>query len=140
MISLLDTSAVLAHLRDEPGADEVEAIFDDRSHEVLLSALTVAELARRLRSLGFDDAAIEARVADYVALSTRVVPVDTDVARAAFDVCGRTPHRLPLVDALIAASALREGARLVHRDRHMAAIPTGVVDQLDLHSGAPRAE
>ena len=41
-------------------------------------------------------------------------------------------ERLPLADALIAAAARERGACLVHRDRHMAAIPASLVEQIDL--------
>jgi predicted nucleic acid-binding protein len=41
-------------------------------------------------------------------------------------------RRLPLVDALIAATARSAGAILVHKDPHMAGIPAGVVKQLKL--------
>jgi predicted nucleic acid-binding protein len=40
-----------------------------------------------------------------------------------------TRPRLPLVDALIAASAKEHSAILVHRDPHLATIPTSLVSQ-----------
>jgi predicted nucleic acid-binding protein len=45
------------------------------------------------------------------------------------DLRAATRPRLPLVDALIAASAKQHGAVLVHRDPHMATIPTSLVSQ-----------
>lgn len=40
-----------------------------------------------------------------------------------------TPDRLPLIDALIAATAWVNDAVLVHRDTHMTAIPPELVQQ-----------
>jgi predicted nucleic acid-binding protein len=45
----------------------------------------------------------------------------------------RTPHRLPLVNALIAAVAQTRHAILVHRDEHMRSIPSALVRQEDLN-------
>ncbi len=87
---LLDTSAILAHYFDEPGAD------------AYLGELTVC------------------------------FPVDRTVAEMARQIRAATPQRLPLVDALIAATARAAGAILVHKDPHMARIPAGLVKQLAL--------
>ena len=73
--------------------------------------------------------------AGYQLLCTEVAPVDTAVALAAFGMGCRTPGRLPLVDALIAAVAQARNGRLVHRDEHMCAIPPELFHQNDL--GAP---
>jgi predicted nucleic acid-binding protein len=69
---------------------------------------------------------------DYQMLFSDIVAVDAAVAIAAFEIGGRTPQRLPLVDALIAATAQSRGACLMHRDRHMTGIPAEIVCQLPL--------
>jgi len=46
--------------------------------------------------------------------------------------CLKQLKRLPLVDALIAAAAQAKEAILVHRDAHMRAIPSSLIDQQDL--------
>jgi len=61
-----------------------------------------------------------------------VAPVDAAVAFAASVIGWRTPRRLPLVDALIAAVAQVRDAMLVHRDEHMRAIPPELLRQHDL--------
>jgi predicted nucleic acid-binding protein len=43
----------------------------------------------------------------------------------------RSPRRLPLVDALISASAQVRDATLIHRDEHMRGIPADMVQQID---------
>lgn len=52
MIDLLDTSAVLAHVRNERGAQQVQALFTGGTATLLLCSVTLAELARRFRDLG----------------------------------------------------------------------------------------
>jgi predicted nucleic acid-binding protein len=131
-VYLLDTSALIAHYRQEPGWEQVQAIFDDSSATVIVASVTLTEFARRLLELGADEAEIQQTLADYQALFSDIVPVDIAVAMAAFEIGCRTPQRLPLVDALIAAAAQARGARLVHRDSHMTAIPAEVVRQLSL--------
>ncbi len=132
MIYLLDTSALLAHHRQESGWEQVQAIFTEDGAEVVIASVTLTEFARRMRELGASEAEIRAVLADYQMLFSAVVPVDGAVAWAAFELGCRTPERLPLVDALIAAAARLRGACLVHRDEHMAAIPAERVQQLYL--------
>ena len=52
MTFLLDTSALLAHYREEVGAEQVQALFDRDDHELLLASVSLPEFARRLRDLG----------------------------------------------------------------------------------------
>jgi len=129
---LLDTSALIAHIRQEPGWDRVQALFEAGDSEILAATVSLAELARRLRELGAS--AVEARQAaeDYMEALDELVPIDESVALAAFDIGCETAERLPLIDALIAAAARERSACLVHRDQHMAAISASVVEQIDL--------
>ncbi len=74
-----------------------------------------------------------ARVSDgYFGELTTCLPVDRAVAEMAWQLRALIPQRLPLVDALIAATARAAGAILVHKDPHMSRIPTTVVKQLVL--------
>ena len=132
MIYLLDTSALLAHHRQEPGWEQVQTIFTEDGAEVVIASMTLTEFAGRMRELGASETEIRAILADYQMLFSAVVPVDGAVAWAAFELGCRTPERLPLVDALIAAAARLRGACLVHRDEHMAPIPAERVQQLYL--------
>jgi len=65
-----------------------------------------------------------------------VVVVDAATARAAFVLGCRTPRRLPLVDALIAAVAQIKGATLVHRDEHLRAIPAPLLRRQNLNDSS----
>ena len=76
----------------------------------------------------------EARAAAeaYLQELTVCLEVDRAVAELAWHIRAATPKRLPLVDALIAATAKAVGAILVHKDPHMAQIPAQVVQQMVL--------
>ncbi|NWG12967.1 MAG: PIN domain-containing protein [Acidobacteria bacterium] len=132
---VLDTSALLAHHRQEFGWERVQALFEAEEAELMLASVSLTEFGRRLHELGFDEAAVEETLSAYQLLFAEVVQVDAAVARAAFVVGCRTPHRLPLADALIAAAAQAREAVLVHRDEHMRQIPAEMVQQQDLAAG-----
>ena len=132
---LLDTSALLAHHRQESGWETVQAIFETDEAEIIIACVSLTEFGRRLRDLGAPEAVVERTLAGYQLLCSEVAPVDAAVALAAFAIGCRTPRRLPLVDALIAAVAQARNALLVHRDEHMRAIPPELLQQNDL--GAP---
>jgi predicted nucleic acid-binding protein len=102
---LLDTSALLAHSRQEPGWVRVQALFEDGESEVLAASVSLAEFARRLRELGATAEEARRMVEDYQELLDEIVAVDARVALTAFDIGCEVAERLPLVDALIAAAA-----------------------------------
>ncbi len=129
---VLDTSALLAHHRQEEGWPAVQALFEADEAELILVSVSLAEFGRRLRELGATEDEVEIILTSYQLLFTEIVAVDAAAARAAFVLGCRTPRRLPLIDALIAAAAQTRGAILVHRDEHMRAIPTQLLRQQDL--------
>ena len=129
---LLDTSALIAHNRQEPGWARVQALLEESGAEVLAASVSLTEFARRLRELGASDEEARRITEDYRELLDEIVPIDDRVAFTAFDIGCALAERLPLADALIAAAARERGACLVHRDRHMASIPASLLDQIDL--------
>jgi predicted nucleic acid-binding protein len=129
---LLDTSALLAHFHGEVGADRVQAILVDDSSEVIISSLTLAEFARGIFSLGFDRDQARRTALSYASLASVVVPVDAAIAIRAFELGTIANSRLPLADALIAASAQAANAVLVHRDKHFHSIPLDLLEQMSL--------
>ena len=52
MTIVLDTSALLAHHRDEEGADGVQSLFEDANLELLIASVTLTEFGRRMHELG----------------------------------------------------------------------------------------
>ena len=134
---LLDTSALLAHYRNERGAERVQALFEEEGGKILLASVSLPEFARRLRELGVDDSGIGEALVGYKLLIDEVVSVDSAIAEASYDLIRRLPERLPLIDALISAAARFRSAKLVHRDAHMRAIPPEEIEQLDLEGPTP---
>jgi len=124
---LLDTSAVLAHYREEIGADRVQDLLEDDQVELAVASITIAELARKLVDLGADSAEAREVALEYAGMVEKVVAVDTAVAVRAFDIGGSASGRIPLVDALIAACASSVDATLVHRDPHFDSVAPGLV-------------
>ena len=54
------------------------------------------------------------------------------IAEVAMDLRAETPSRLPLIDAIIAATASHHGAVLVHRDPHFRSVPKARLNQISL--------
>jgi predicted nucleic acid-binding protein len=120
---LMDTSALLSHFRREPGWDEVHRIFQDASADIYLASPSLPEMGRRLRDLDVPESEVVDVLESYAQMMTEIVAVDARIAHLALVISWRTPTRLPLVDALIAACAQAKGATLIHRDEHMRGIP-----------------
>jgi predicted nucleic acid-binding protein len=129
---VLDTSALLAHYREEPGHDLVERLLAEHPDDVYFSSITWLEFHLRLKELIPSQKAREEVLAIYDELLADALPVTREAARAAFDLREQLPRRIPNDDALIAATAKLKGATLVHRDPHLAAIPERLVKQIVL--------
>jgi predicted nucleic acid-binding protein len=129
---LLDTSALIAHNRQEPGWERIQALFEETDSEILVASVSLTEFARRLRELGAMEDEARRTVEEYLELLDEVVAVDEGVAFTAYALGCAAEKRLPLADALIAAAAQSRGACLVHRDQHMASIPGALMEQIDL--------
>ena len=131
MTHLLDSSAWLAHVLGEPGVEQVNALFDDPSVTLYLSALSLPEVYARFNALG-RKAHWAKMWTSYADLFAKVLPVDQAVAEQAILLRAATPKRLPTIDALIAATAVVHELTLVRRDPHLAAIPANALSQLSL--------
>jgi predicted nucleic acid-binding protein len=129
---LLDTSAILAHYFDEPGAAEVNAVWQQKSNKPAIRVLTIPELRTRLEAEGADPAEAERAFDLYVNQLTTCLPVDRASAEDAVRLRRLSPSRLPLVHACIAGCARRHDCLLVHRDPHMDQLPADAVKQLRL--------
>jgi predicted nucleic acid-binding protein len=131
MTHLLDSSAWLAHLFGEPGVEQVNQLFDDPQLEVSISALSIPELYARLKTLGRQENWPEVWEI-YALLFTKVIPADEAIVHQAILLRAAAPERLPTLDGLIAATAVVQQLILVHRDPHLAAIPTHLLSQMPL--------
>jgi hypothetical protein len=123
MTHLLDTSAILAHYLDEPGADEVASLLARGPSVVALAAPSWVEVDTRLRALVPEVEERENAFLQYTVSLTTLLPVDAESCLGAIRLRNAAPGRLPLADALIAGVADAAGLILVHRDPHFDTIP-----------------
>ena len=117
---VLDTSAILAHYFDEPGAEMVERLWQDSGNRVAICILTLPELKGRLAEEVPDRHEVERAFSQYVDELTASLVVDRKAAQSAMLLRESVDVRLPLVDAVIAGCAHAHSVVLVHRDPHLA--------------------
>jgi predicted nucleic acid-binding protein len=122
MKHLLDTSAILVHFLDEPGADLVTNLLSAGKRSVFLSAPSWAELERRLNELLPNQKEVERVWEYYTQELCGFLPLDEAAVRAAIVLRRAAAERLPLVDSLIAGCAFSKDMVLVHRDKHIGKI------------------
>lgn len=120
---ILDTSALLAHHRNEEGADRVQELFEESGAQIFVASITLTEFSRRMRALEVTPAEISRMLGDYCLLFRSIVSIDGAIARQAFVISEAGEERIPLADSLIAAAAASINATLVHRDSHFSGIP-----------------
>jgi PIN domain nuclease of toxin-antitoxin system len=119
---VLDASAVLAFLQQEPGAARVElALLEERCH---LLTINLAEVLSRLSDWRVPVVEAEARIA---AMDVELVPFDRQLARVTAEL--RQPTRnlgLSLGDRACLALARVMGGRALTADRSWAALDLGI--------------
>ncbi|PKL09045.1 MAG: hypothetical protein CVV51_05910 [Spirochaetae bacterium HGW-Spirochaetae-7] len=120
---VLDTSALLAHYREEPGFDRVQRILEDDTAEISIVAVSIAEMARKLVTIGADIDSARSVALAYANLAASIIPVDTALSVRALELGYACASRIPLVDAFIAAGVSLIDATLIHRDAHFNEIP-----------------
>jgi ribonuclease VapC len=123
---VLDASALLAHLTDEPGADTVEKALIRGS---AMSAVNLAEVLSKLADAGEDPAEVSDRLRRQGLVGGRllVVPFTADDAVTIAALRRRTMARgLSLGDRACLALALRLGLPAMTADRSWANIRLGV--------------
>ena len=114
---LVDTSAWIEWLIGSPTGERLSERLPQQS-DWLVPTMVQLELAKWLtREVGEDKA-------DQVIAFTQVcqvVPLDTEIALAAADVCRM--HKLATADAIIFATARARGATLLTCDAHFERLP-----------------
>ena len=128
---LLDTSVLVCFYKKEFGwqlaLDKIAA-----ASEVLLSAISIAEFGRLCM---LDSKSVEAAyeaLESAMKLTTAVIPVDKTTSITILEITSKATSRVPLVDAVIAATAMQHGAVLLHRDAHFRSIPQSMLQQEEL--------
>ena len=96
------------------------------------SVISIAELDSRLKSLRLSEVDTRQVIETYESSIDNWISADLAVVEEAIELRRQAPVRLPLVDALIAASAAINDAILVHRDKHMMSIPSEFLCQNNL--------
>ena len=114
---VLDASAVLALLIEEPGADEVESVLDG----ALMSSVNLSEVVQKSEQHGSDTEGLEF---DLEALGLSFRPFDVAQARTAADIWARAPAAgLSLGDRACLALAEVVGGTAMTTDRLWAEAP-----------------
>lgn len=135
---LLDTSAILAFLCAEDGADDVEKFLRTAAHGSLtlyVSFATMTELfSAAMKKEGRKRA--EYYLSVVKAWPVKRVQSDEDLCVSAGTLKGS--HKISLAEAFIAATAIRYDAVLVHKDPEFEALKTVVRQHiLPYKSGRP---
>lgn len=119
---VFDTSALLALLFDEPGAEAVEALMhraSEKDQPILMSAVNWAEVCYRVKNKRGAEALAQAK--EFAANApVGVVPADRELAEAAATY--KADDLLGLADAFAAALAKNRKAGLVTSDREFKSV------------------
>ena len=86
---MLDTSAVLAHYFDEPGAEISDRLWQDSRNRIGICVLTLPELRWRLQAEIEDEEEIDRAFKAYVDELTSGLVVDRTVAESAMALSAR---------------------------------------------------
>lgn len=118
--TVLDASAVLALLAEEPGADTVEALLDGAA----MSTVNLSEVLQKSAQHGVDTEGLEY---DLEALGLELLDFGVAQARVAAEIWERTPRAgLSLGDRACLALAVALEGTAVTTDRRWASVDLGV--------------
>ena len=121
MTRVLDACGVLAYYRDEPGAEEVAALIEDPSEELVIHAVNACEVYYIIRRERLQQGVAEA-VEDELFEDLRAdgIHVDERLSPEFLARVGRmkTDARIPFADCFCAALAESLGAAVLTTDRN----------------------
>jgi len=121
---VLDASALLAMLNDEPGAERVAAVIE----RAVVSSVNFSEVVATLAEYGMEDEVIEKAL---VGLGLDVVAFDRDSAWTAGLLRPVTRHLgLSLGDRACLATGIRHGIPVFTTDRRWSELELGVAVEL----------
>jgi predicted nucleic acid-binding protein len=114
--TILDASAVLALFFDEPGAEKLEALFQQAAEAdkpLLITAANWAEVLLQMQRKRGEDGAKAARALERT-MPLEIVPLDKDLAEAAAQL--QLEHGFGLARAFAVALSKSKKAQLVTAD------------------------
>jgi toxin FitB len=125
---LLDTNVISETRKRQPNSGVLAFLTGTNANQLFLSVLTLGELRRGVRIKHRTDPAVADQLGEWVdriesTFADRILGVDTPVAKMWGDLS--TDRSLPVVDTLIASTALTHRLTLVTRNRRDVAA-TGV--------------
>lgn len=119
---VFDSYALLAYLRNEPGADRVQTLLEKaggKGPNILMSDVNYAEVQYMTRRKSGEHSWDQVAAA-LETLPIEFIPINRDLADLAASF--KTRHRLSLADAFAAALARHKKAGLVTGDREFKAL------------------
>ncbi len=122
--AVLDSSAVLAHLFDEPGGERVQ----ERLATSILSSVNLSEVVAKLVERGAEPGDAQAAVYE---LGCQILPVDAELGLRAGLMHRQTrSNGLSLGDRICLALGIREGLPVITADRAWATLGLPVIVEL----------
>jgi predicted nucleic acid-binding protein len=113
MSFVLDSSAILAYIEDELGADVLQTIFDGKEEVFLPWPVLMEVYYMSMREKGKQEA--ETRFALLKHSSLQILwEVDEPLLLSAATI--KANHKMSFADAMIASYAIQNNAILVHKD------------------------
>lgn len=109
---VVDSCGWIEYLADGPLAPQYEKCFENLD-KVITPSLVMYEVYQKVKAEKGEELALSV-IAQME--KTRIVPVDQEIALLAADLSSK--HALPLPDAIVYATAIREKARVVTSDPH----------------------
>lgn len=124
LVHVIDASALLAYLHDEPGASRVGACLDGS----LISSVNLSEVMQKARQFGADTTGLDE---DLIELGVRIEPFSVQHALIAAELWQTTrASGLSLADRACLALALEQKAPVLTADRAWGEITLPVVVQV----------
>ena len=113
---VVDACALIAYLRDEPGAEVLESLMADLQNDLSMHGVTLGEVYYDTRRVADQDSAWQV-LTDVVGLPISVVRDLSDGFLAAAGEF-KAGHRISYADAFVLALAQRTRASVITTDHH----------------------
>lgn len=131
---LLDTSAMLAHLLQENGAEIVEHCMSSEGGLAAVSVISWVEFQFFLIRSDYSKTDTHKIIGCYHDALGNPLPIDETVGQTAIHLRAQSQCRIHLTDLLIAACAKTHSLKLIYRDQHIEGIPEKALPQIKLPS------